>query len=108
LVREYIHVRNDRRSLFAVVGAVAAGVLRLLAGQRVLVEDLVLAAADQARMSLDAGDQAVAVAGDREAGEGPEAGGHRVRVHLGGALEADDSWIVQRKGLIYYLLYIIL
>lgn len=77
--------------LFAVVGAVTAGVLGLLAGERVLVEDLVLAAANQTGMSLHAGDQAVAVAGDGEAGEGPEAGGHRVGIHLGGALEANDS-----------------
>lgn len=87
-----MHVQIARRSLLAVVGTAAAGVLRVLAGQRVLVEDLVLAAADQARMALHASDQAMAVAGDGEPGEGPEAGGHRVGVHLGGALEANDRW----------------
>lgn len=77
--------------LFAIVGTAAACVLRILAGQRVLIEHLVLAATDQTWMTLDAGDQAVAVALNGEAWEGPEASGHRIGIHLGGALEADDS-----------------
>lgn len=77
--------------LFAIIGTAAACVLRILAGQRVLVEHLVLATADQTWMTLDAGYQTVAVACDREAGEGPEASGHRVGIYLSGALEANNS-----------------
>lgn len=78
-------------TLFAIIGTAAACVLRILAGQRVLVEHLVLATADQTWMTLDAGDQTVAVTRDREAGEGPEASSHRVGINLGGTLEANNS-----------------
>lgn len=78
-------------TLFAIVGATAACVLRLLTGQCVLVKDLVLATADETRIALDAGDQAMAIARDGETGEGPEAGGNRIGIHFRWALEAHNG-----------------
>lgn len=63
----------------------------LLAGQSVLIENLVFAAADQTGMSLDAGNEAVAIAGDGEARERPEGGLATLGGHGGGALETDDG-----------------
>lgn len=62
-----------------------------LAGQGALVEHLSVAAGDQARETVDAGDQAAAIAGHRETREGPELGGHGVARDLRGALETDHS-----------------
>lgn len=65
------------------------GRLELFAGECFFVENGFLAARDQARMSLDAGDQVASVSGDGEPREGPEAG--RLGVDLGRAGESDDG-----------------
>lgn len=78
-------------TLFAIVGTAAAGIFGILAGERMLVEDLVLAAANQTWIALHTGDQAMAIALHREPGEGPEASGHRIGIHFCGALEANNS-----------------
>uniref|UniRef100_A0A182V9U5 Uncharacterized protein n=1 Tax=Anopheles merus TaxID=30066 RepID=A0A182V9U5_ANOME len=78
---------------------VAAGmrhILRVFAGERLLVEHLALAASDQARMAVDAGDQPVAVAGHWVARVRPEAGRDRAGRHGLRALEADHRLRVAR------------
>lgn len=80
-------------------------VLRLLARERRLVEQRVLAARDQTRMSLDAGDQMMGVAGDGETRERPESGGQRVRVHLGGTRETNDGCSQHRAYVIFHCSY---
>lgn len=62
-----------------------------LASQSVLVEHLIFAAADQSGMSLDAGDEAVAVTGNGKTGEGPEGSLAALGRHRRGALESNDS-----------------
>ena len=64
---------------------------RFLAREAVVVEDLAVSAADEARMSLHAGDQTVAVSGNWESWERPEFGGLGVGRHFGWAFEADDG-----------------
>lgn len=63
----------------------------LFAGQRVLVEYLVFAAADQARMTLDTSYETVAVAGNGKSRERPEGSLAALGRHRGGALESNDG-----------------
>lgn len=72
-----------------------------LARQSVLIEDLVLSAADETWVSLNAGDQAVAVSGDGESGEWPEGGFTALGTHGGRALESNHSlWVASLQELV--------
>lgn len=63
--------------------------LELFTGECFFVENGFLAARDQSRMSLDAGDQVASVSGNGEPRERPEAG--RLGIDLGRASETDDG-----------------
>lgn len=62
-----------------------------LAGQGRFVEHLALAAGDETRVAVHAGDETVTVSGHGETGERPEFGGRTAGWYLGGAFEADNS-----------------
>lgn len=66
-------------------------VLGFLAGESGLVKDLSIAASDEPGETVDTGDEALAVAGDREPGVGPELGGDGVRVNLVRALKPEHG-----------------
>lgn len=71
--------------------------LGVFTGEVLVIEHLALFTGDEAGLALYASDQAVAVAGHGETGEGPELGGLRVGGHFRRALEADDRfWITER------------
>lgn len=73
----------------------------LLAGECVLVEDLIFAAADQPGMALYARDQPVTVTGHGESREWPEDGLAALRRYGSGTLEADHGlWIADLEQLI--------
>lgn len=65
--------------------------LWVFAGEALIVEYLAFTTGDQTWLTFYAGDQSVAVTGDRESGERPELRRLRVRWHLSWAFESDDS-----------------
>jgi len=76
-------------------------VFQFLARQRGFVKDFILTARNQTRMSFDAGDQSMGIAGNGKSGERPESCGHRIRINFHGTLESNDSlWIAYLQQLI--------
>lgn len=71
-------------------------ILRVFAGERLLVEHLTLAARNQTWVSIDASDQPVAIAGYGIARVRPETGRHRTRRYRLWALESNDRFRVAR------------
>lgn len=66
-------------------------VLRIVAGERLVVDHLALSTGDDTRVSVDAGHQTTALT-DVESGEGVELGRDGTGVNLVGALEANNGW----------------
>lgn len=64
----------------------------LLTSKSVLIKHLILTAANQTRMSINACDQTVAIPGNGESRERPESSFTAFRTHRSGTLETDNSW----------------
>lgn len=68
--------------------------LWFLTSETVVVEDLSISTADEARMAFYAGDKTMAVSRNWEPRERPELGSLGIRRYFIRAFETDDSWKV--------------